>query len=152
MLSNAFYVAFVFGALLVVDAYPERKHGHCDASYLRLGCFNDKHVRGLRPMSDMLFTDRDPSSDKFSGINVDWTNWDTYVEGVVCRCAKKAKAEGYTFFGLQYYGECWASKEFTFNIDGIADGCTSTNHEPCTYESPVCVGEDYSLFVYNLQL
>ncbi|KAL9980019.1 hypothetical protein ACROYT_G008550 [Oculina patagonica] len=74
MLSNAFFVAFVFGTLLVVDAYPERKHG-----------------------------------------------------------------------------ECWAAKDFSFNIDGIGKGCTSTNHESCTYESSVCVGEDFYLFVYNVQ-
>ncbi|XP_078379791.1 uncharacterized protein LOC144662767 isoform X2 [Oculina patagonica] len=152
MLSNTFYAAFVFvGILFVADAYPGKRQESCAASYLRLGCFNDKHARGLRPMPDMLFTDRDSSSSKFSGIHVDWKNWDTYMKGVVCRCAEKAKAEGYMFFGLQYYGECWASKESTFNIDGMGEGCTSTNHEPCTFSSPVCVGEKLSLFVYNVR-
>ncbi|XP_078381196.1 uncharacterized protein LOC144663974 [Oculina patagonica] len=102
-------------------------------------------------MPDLLFTDRDSSSDKFSGIFVDWNNWDTYMKGAVCRCADKAKANGYMFFGLQYYGECWASKEFSFHIDGMEEGCTSTNHEPCTYSSSVCVGEQFSLFVYNVR-
>ncbi|XP_078379790.1 uncharacterized protein LOC144662767 isoform X1 [Oculina patagonica] len=115
MLSNTFYAAFVFvGILFVADAYPGKRQESCAASYLRLGCFNDKHARGLRPMPDMLFTDRDSSSSKFSGIHVDWKNWDTYMKGVVCRCAEKAKAEGYMFFGLQYYGECWASKRIHF--------------------------------------
>lgn len=55
-------------------------------------------------MPDLLFTDRDSTSNKFSGIDVDWKIWDTYIKGAVCRCAERAKAKGYRFFGLQYYG------------------------------------------------
>ena len=28
-----------------------------------------------------------------------------YVPDLACRCAKKAKAKGWTFFGLQFYGK-----------------------------------------------
>lgn len=55
-------------------------------------------------MPDLLFTDRDHASDKFSGVRIDWKNWDTYTKGLVCRCAERAKAGGYMFFGLEYYG------------------------------------------------
>ncbi|XP_078381033.1 uncharacterized protein LOC144663843 isoform X2 [Oculina patagonica] len=118
MLSNVFFVAFVFGTLLVVDAYSEKRHETCGVSYLRLGCFNDKHTRGvLRPMPDMLFTDRDPSSDKTSGIDVDWKNWDSYVKDVVCRCAERAKAGGYKFFGLQWRMLGWKRIHFQHRRD-----------------------------------
>ena len=76
----------------------------CGASYLRLGCYKDKHTRGQRPLSNLLFTDRDHTSDKFSGKHIDWENFDTYMKDVVCRCAERAKANGYMFFGLQFYG------------------------------------------------
>lgn len=71
---------------------------------MRVGCFNDIHARGHRPLPNLLFTDRDVDSEKFSGIRVDWENWEAYVKNLVCRCAERAQAKGYMFFGLQYYG------------------------------------------------
>lgn len=132
-------------------AYPGKRYVSCGASYLKLGCYNDKHARGHRPLSNLLFTDRDPKSYKFSGKRIDWENLDSYMKDVVCRCAEQAKAQGYMFFGLQFYGECWASEEFTFNIDGLGEGCMSSDYEPCTVSSSLCVGEGFSLFVYNVR-
>ena len=63
-------------------------------------------------MPDLLFTDRDSSSAKFSGKHIDWKNWDTYTKDLVCRCAERAKAEGYMVFGLQYYGMCMVKYDF----------------------------------------
>jgi len=147
------YVAFVFcGILFVVDAYPEKRHVSCGTSYSKLGCYKDKHTKGHRPLPHLLFTDRNPRSYKSSAKRrIDWENLDTYMEDVVCRCAEQANAQGYMFFGLQFYGECWASKEFTFNIDGMGEGCMSSDYEPCTFSSRLCVGEEFSLFVYNVQ-
>jgi len=49
--------------------------------------------------------DRDVFHDTFSGKLIDWKNWDVYVPDLACRCAKKAMENGWTFFGLQFYGE-----------------------------------------------
>lgn len=76
----------------------------CGASYLKLGCYIDKHARDHRPLPNLLFTDRDPKSLKFSGKHIDWENLDSYMRDAVCRCAEQAKAQGYMFFGLQFYG------------------------------------------------
>ena len=76
----------------------------CGASYLKLGCYNDIHARGHRPLPNLLFTDRDPKSQKFSGKRIDWENLDSYMKDIVCRCAEQAKAQDYMFFGVQFYG------------------------------------------------
>ena len=55
-------------------------------------------------MPNLLFTDRDPKSQKFSGKYIDWQNQASYMKDAVCRCAEQATAQGYLFFGLQFYG------------------------------------------------
>ena len=50
-------------------------------------------------------TDRDMKSPKFSGIKVNWGEWDKYLNGIVCRCAVKAKEKKYSLFGVQNYGK-----------------------------------------------
>lgn len=76
----------------------------CGTRYLELGCYKDKHAKGRRPLPNLLFTDRDSKSQKFSGRHIDWGNLDAYMYDVVCRCAEQANAQGYMFFGLQFYG------------------------------------------------
>ena len=49
-------------------------------------------------------TDRDPSSPVWSGISIDWGNWKTYLPQLACRCAAKAAENGFTVFGIQFYG------------------------------------------------
>lgn len=84
----------------------------CDASYLKLGCYNDKHASARRPLPDLLFTDRDAAAERFSGMPIDWNNWDAYMKGLICRCAERSKARGYMFFGVQFYGMV----EFQWNL------------------------------------
>ena len=43
-------------------------------------------------------------SPKFSGIKVNWGEWDKYLNDIVCRCAAKAKEKKYSLFGVQNYG------------------------------------------------
>ena len=57
-----------------------------------------------RPLSQLLMTDRDPTSPVYSGIPVHWGMWDVYFPKLICRCAAKAKAKGYNVFGIQHYG------------------------------------------------
>lgn len=76
----------------------------CSLQYEKVGCYKDMH-RSQRPLPFFLMNDRDVYHQHFSGKLVDWRNWDVYVPDLACRCAKKAKAKGWTFFGLQFYGK-----------------------------------------------
>ena len=75
----------------------------CPVKYTRVGCFDDSMVQP-RPLSQLLMTDRDPTSPVYSGIPVHWGMWDVYFPKLICRCAAKAKAKGYNVFGIQHYG------------------------------------------------
>ena len=76
----------------------------CGLQYEKVGCYKDMH-RSQRPLPFFVMNDRDVYHQHFSGKLVDWRNWDVYVPDLACRCAKKAKAKGWTFFGLQFYGK-----------------------------------------------
>ena len=41
---------------------------------------------------------------------IDWNDWENYLPGFVCRCAKKAKDLGYDLFGVQFFGKCYSYK------------------------------------------
>lgn len=75
------------------------------ASFEKVDCFVDNHNHEARPLPDYIFNDRDPSIDNFSGMRIDWRNWDVYVPQFACRCAAAAKALNHTFFGMQFYGK-----------------------------------------------
>lgn len=71
--------------------------------FTRLGCFRDS--LNPRPLPTILMTDRDPSMRVFSGVNIDWADWNDYKTDLACRCAKKTKKSGFKVFGLQFYGK-----------------------------------------------
>ena len=72
----------------------------CPVKFERMGCYKDS----TRPLSDYILTDRDIYHPKFSGISIDWLNYDTHLPDFSCRCAQKAVEEGFNTFGIQYYG------------------------------------------------
>ena len=76
----------------------------CSVPFTPVGCFKDKLNERLLP--ELLSTDRDMNSKQYSGIKVKWGKWDTYMYDLVCRCAKKAKENKYSHFGVQNYGKC----------------------------------------------
>ena len=69
------------------------------------GCYRDNHQANNRPLPDMIFTDRDSGSDKYSKVPLDWKNWASYLKGLVCRCAEAVNKMKRTIFGLQFYGK-----------------------------------------------
>ena len=71
---------------------------------VKKGCFND--LRNPRPLPKLIFTDLDNSTAEYSGFPVDWGSWDGYLDDVVCRCAQVSKAKGFTYFGIENFGEC----------------------------------------------
>ena len=86
----------------VLDCFVDAR---CSVPFTPIGCFNDKQQEHGRPLPELLITDRDVKSPKFSGIKVNWGQWDKYLNDIVCRCAAKAKEKKYSLFGVQNYGE-----------------------------------------------
>lgn len=76
---------------------------NCPVNTIKKGCFND--LRNPRPLPKLMFTDLDNSTAEFSGFPVDWGSWDGYLDDVVCRCAQVSKAKGFTYFGIENFGE-----------------------------------------------
>lgn len=59
-----------------------------------------------RALPNYIYNERDPRAKKtYGGRRIDWYNWNEYYPGFACRCAEKAKAQGYDLFGVQFYGE-----------------------------------------------
>lgn len=73
-------------------------------SFQRIGCYKEKTQKG-RPLSDLLFTDRESSSSKWSGLKYAFQEFNAYLPDLACRCAKATKVKGYTVFGLTNYGK-----------------------------------------------
>ena len=76
---------------------------------------------------------------------------------LACACAEKAVQQGYQYFELRFYGECWAAKDFAAveNIlkDGASasNGCIGNSFSPCNKNDPSeCVGRPGSTYVYLL--
>ena len=76
---------------------------NCPIDFVKKGCFND--LANPRALPYLLFTDIDNTSSSFSDFPVDWGSWDDYLGDVVCRCAQRAKAKGYSYFGIENFGE-----------------------------------------------
>lgn len=86
----------------VLDCFVDAR---CSVPFTPVGCFNDKQQEHDRPLPELLMTDRDMKSSKFSGFKVNWGEWDKYLNDIVCRCAVKAKEKKYSLFGVQNYGK-----------------------------------------------
>lgn len=122
-------------------------------NFERVGCFGDKHQPFARPLPDYLFNDRDPSIDNFSGRRIEWRAWDIYLPEFACRCAEAAKKANHTFFGVQFYGECWSglNGHMTYDIDGPRQGgCINPCYQPCAQHNKFCAGRNFENFVYRI--
>ncbi|XP_078346505.1 uncharacterized protein LOC144631811 [Oculina patagonica] len=124
----------------------------CSLPYEKVGCFRDLR-RSQRPLPTYLMNDRDVFHEHFSGKLIDWKNWDVYLPDLACRCAKKAHERGMTFFGLQFYGECWSGENGhnTFALDGPHQACTDQCYQPCQHYSKFCVGQNFANYVYKIK-
>ncbi|XP_031558858.1 uncharacterized protein LOC116295232 isoform X2 [Actinia tenebrosa] len=122
--------------------------GACDLKFIKIGCFKDDQIEP-RPLPELLFNDRDGSS----GQEIDWKNWDKYVDDITCRCAKAAAKNRFGYFALQFYGECWSGQDAgaSFPRAGRSSHCVSKGFEKCAERSRKnCVGESLSNFVYMM--
>ena len=72
---------------------------------------------------------------------------------LACSCANVTRSKGFTYFGLQFFGECWSGVKpgIDYKHDGVSNGCVGSNPKlPCEPKNPVCVGRGKRNFVYKL--
>jgi hypothetical protein len=53
----------------------------------------------------MLANERDKNSVYYNGHDINWFDWDNYMQQLVCRCAEQALKKGYKYFGIEYWGK-----------------------------------------------
>jgi len=136
----------------------------CDVKYEVRGCYKDK--LGARALPKYILNERDFTLSNWDGYFVDWYNWEIYMPQLMCRCANKAKELGFRYFGLQYFGECWAGNDTSYAKLGSSEpsGCFAKPgrvQTPCDYKVesnqcgsnlPQCVGKHVRNMVYELHL
>ena len=79
----------------------------------------------------------------------------TFPCSLVCSCAQRAKAKGYTYFGIQYFGECWSGPgHLSFRKHGTSSACKSAAFQQCNVKAGsrrcLCTGDQHSNYVYKL--
>ncbi|XP_057298309.1 uncharacterized protein LOC130629193 [Hydractinia symbiolongicarpus] len=124
----------------------------CSLYYEPVGCYQDDLVKP-RPLPEMLQTERDyTDTEKWNKILINWENWGQYSPEMICRCAYKARMEGKDYFGIQFWGECWAGDKETSNYSkiGKSEKCHGTDFQKCRCNSYHCVGAAYTNYVYKL--
>ncbi|XP_078375610.1 uncharacterized protein LOC144658960 isoform X2 [Oculina patagonica] len=115
----------------------------CEENFVKVGCYKDK----TRPLPDLLLNNRTQLGD--------WHDWGDFIKRLACSCANLARSKGFTYFGLQFFGECWSGvKPNTgYDNDGNASpkGCVGQDLTmPCEDSHPVCVGKGKRNYVYKL--
>ncbi|KAL9968558.1 hypothetical protein ACROYT_G020666 [Oculina patagonica] len=112
----------------------------CPAAYKAMGCFKDS--RRQRTLPHNILNER--------GTKDFWVTYNTTLPSLVCRCASKARDMGYQYFGIQYYGECWAGKDFT--SPKRKKSCIDEYYKKCnkTGSNRICAGKTWTNFVYEV--
>ena len=57
-----------------------------------------------RLLTKLILQDRDKTTETYSGVTINWKNWNNYFADFICRCAKRVKQNGGKVFGIQNYG------------------------------------------------
>jgi len=112
---------------MIIRAEALCEHG----GYKKAGCF----TRDEDLLSELLITDLDPAHHKW-GEKIDWLNFQRSIHSLACRCEEKARQQNFTYFGIGFYGECWAGS----NLQGVKDKLMN----PISHASSTCVGGDFS--------
>ena len=72
---------------------------------------------------------------------------------LACRCAKKTSDTGYSYFGLQFYGECWSDRlaEKRYERYGKSPDCMGFQYKRCNDEDEnECVGGGNENYMYKI--
>lgn len=115
--------------------------------YEKVGCFWDFLVKP-RPLPLLVENYRS---------TFDWNDPRETIKREVSNCARKISQRGYTYFGLQFYGECWSGENATktFDRDGSTDRClmvvNNKDYEKCDDgRDELCAGVEFSNYVYRI--
>nr|XP_058950079.1 streptococcal hemagglutinin-like [Pocillopora verrucosa] len=129
----------------------EHYDGECPVQFIKKGCFNA--IKSQKPLPRLMFTDLDARDSKFSGVPIDWGSWNSYLQNVVCRCAQVSKAEGFYYFGVKNFGECWSGEnlDITYSKDDSSEFCISKEFAECdTNDRNVCGGNATTTYIYRM--
>ncbi|XP_066924719.1 coadhesin-like [Clytia hemisphaerica] len=141
---------FLMGATLVQGLLHISK---CNPqSYVKVGCFKDNIVP-KRALTTQLLNRMDPHSKKGDGQLIDLNNYGQSLKELVCRCSQLAKAKGFEYFAIQFYGECWAGHPKDATRHGISKGgCVDARLKDgsCGPRSTECAGKCGENFVYRV--
>ncbi|XP_022793452.1 uncharacterized protein LOC111332399, partial [Stylophora pistillata] len=129
----------------------------CPLERQRIGCFEDDGYQ--RAFPELLLTARDNRSAVYFGENINWKDWENFIDGFTCACAQKAKQKHYKYFGIEYYGECWSGVPADYSVHGRSGECKSVSGPDCTlrtcdedsYKPKICVGGQWALYVYKIK-
>ena len=142
----------LFLTLLALSTFTVSSQScYCDVMYKKMGCYHDPGSYGnnhQRPLRNLLLNWRH---------KVDWTDgWNNHLRNMACKCAELAKQNGYRYFGLQYYGECWSG----IHSSDLFNSSTSNKcwgHRPdyknCDDNSLTeCIGQAHQNYIYEVTL
>ncbi|XP_032240147.2 uncharacterized protein LOC5514576 [Nematostella vectensis] len=122
----------------------------CDISYTQLGCFKDR-LQEPRPLPIMISDEHDSSSRAYNGHLINFKRWDSHIEDMICRCAKRSFGNKYKIFGLQSYGQCWSGEGTrTYRRDGSSDRCITKQFNDCPPGGKHCAGEVAANYIYYI--
>ncbi|XP_029197973.2 uncharacterized protein LOC114963020 isoform X2 [Acropora millepora] len=142
----------------IPENYEPQQETTCFTQFENVGCYADKQL-SPRPIPDLIFSDLDKESPKYSGNEARLGELDAYLSDVLCRCAEQTQELGYIFFGVQNHGECYSGPDsrITYNKDGPSDQCITRDFKQChagshdKKENPkACVGAQGANYVYRI--
>lgn len=84
---------------------------------VEIGCYKDKQEpnRALRHLIANLRSE------------IDWYN----VRSMVTKCGERAHERGFKYFGIQFYGECWADDDAESRYDMYGEADPTDEHQKC---------------------
>ena len=69
---------------------------------------------------------------------------------LACRCSDKAKAEGYPYFALRFWGICLGVKNLN-TFRSTSGACATGRFKPCSSDhTEECVGKGNADFIYKV--
>lgn len=133
---------------------PIKLRSICEVNYVKVGCF--KEDTSDRALSQELFQDRIPNNSNYSGQEVNWGDYSTYLKSLACRCAKSSAQNGFTYFGLQDYGRCFSDPHAStsYSTHGDSSSCSNQYHQPCDDNAyGQCVGKNQQEnYIYKISM
>merc|ERR1719230_11678 len=125
----------------------------CERDWVKVGCFHDEFQTNKdRVFPNELVNRRDPLNSNWDQKTLDWRAYPESIHDLACTCAKKAKANGWKYFGLQFYGECWSGPSLNPARDGTSKECIGTDYKACNDKSDTeCIGKAFTNYVYKLK-